>query len=631
MILLACAALALSQDPAAPTVVELGPWRAVLESPGGELPFGIEMRSDGADIVNGEEYIPVTRVTVDGANVLIEMEHYDSRIEAELSTDGKEMAGLWTKRSGAKTWAELPFHATAGEGSRFEGWANAGPGGRLSGRWSVDFSSGDDPAVAIFEEGAVDTVSGTFLTTTGDYRYLEGTFQGDTLKLSCFDGAHAFLFDAKLQDDGTLAGDFWSRDSWHDTWTARRDDAARLPDAFKQTIWNEGVSLTDLTFPDLDGTPRSLADPAFGGKAVLLQVFGTWCPNCYDETEYLVELNQRYKGRGLSIVGLAFELTGDFERNAEQVRRYKRRHNIEYPILIAGTSDKSGATEALTALDRVRSYPTTIFLTGDGKVRDVHTGFTGPATGPAYDHLREEFEQRIEELLAEESNHSEREWYWLVSQDWTDFSTAPGGDYRFFDDNGERKVLHRVHGSGRPILDTEALPVRIVGNALWIGDELWKIELDAEILTSPAITGARITPSGSEVPVLARAGSNDPADFVLRLKSKLPLERREALWALAHARRFDSNTRLTEALPLLEDPELEVRLMATWALGVVQEPDAVPALQRQLTSPNAALRRESVRALDWIGAQHAGARAGLEALADDPDPLVRIAVRRALE
>ena len=133
----------------------------------------------------------------------------------------------------------------------------------------------------------------------------------------------------------------------------------------------------------------------------MLVIFGSWCPNCNDATRLLVELDRKYRDRGLSIVGLAFEMTCELERDARQVRRYAEHHGIDYPLLAAGVSDKAEASKTLPLLDRIRSYPTTIFLHGDGRVRAVHQGYTGPATGAANDRLRADFRELIEELLAE--------------------------------------------------------------------------------------------------------------------------------------------------------------------------------------------------------------------------------------
>ena len=113
----------------------------------------------------------------------------------------------------------------------------------------------------------------------------------------------------------------------------------------------------------------------------------------------MAELDRTYRERGLSIVGLAFELTADHARSVEQVKRFTERHNIQYPILIAGLSDKAKATRTLRVLDRVKSYPTTIFMDSKGTVRAIYSGYSGPATGEAHTRLRETFIRIIEDLL----------------------------------------------------------------------------------------------------------------------------------------------------------------------------------------------------------------------------------------
>ena len=396
-----------------------GPWRAWLDSPGGELPFGLELsRQDGelqAALINGTERIAVPRVERNGTELILSIDHYDSAVVAVLSPAGSRLDGEWTKTAGPDgKRSRLAFHATAGQAPRFaprgssenargeidRGSLQDAPGA-IDGRWLADFDREDDPAVAIFETGDDGTVHGTFLTTTGDYRYLAGSFEEGRLRLSCFDGAHAFLFDATLREDGTLAGDFWSRDSWHDTWTARREPEAALPDPFAQTSWTGAIEPAEIVFPDLDGNPRSLADPEFAGKARIVELFGSWCPNCNDAAVYLAELDRRYRDRGLSIVGLAFEMTGEFERDADQVRKYKAHHGVEFPILLAGLSDKDEASATFTAIDRVRSYPTMIFIDAEDNVRAVYSGYSGPATGEAHIELREQFETLIERMLSE--------------------------------------------------------------------------------------------------------------------------------------------------------------------------------------------------------------------------------------
>jgi thiol-disulfide isomerase/thioredoxin len=392
-LLLACPSVSVQDLP-----LDQWTWDAVLHTPGGALAFGLGFERLGkndwrAFLINGEERIEVPKTAFDGRDLVLEMPHYDSRIRARLSRG--RFGGTWEKRRGPDSIAQVAFEADrSGPDSDYPGPSGAGA---FSGRWRVDFESEQEDAVALFE-GNLRRLRGTFLTATGDYRYLAGWGEAPLMSLSCFDGAHAFLFKAELRADGTLAGDFWSGNWHHEKWTAKRDDGARLADPFAQTKWNGTTRLADLAFPDLDGTKRSLAD--FAGKATLLVVFGSWCPNCNDEAALLRELDAKYRERGLRILGLAFELTGEPARDTAQVRIFAKRHGLAVPFFLCGTADKDEATQALALVDRVRAFPTTIFVGADGLPRAVHSGFAGPATGEEHRTLRSEFEARIEALLA---------------------------------------------------------------------------------------------------------------------------------------------------------------------------------------------------------------------------------------
>jgi len=416
-VFLASALLLLQSAPAARL------FDAWLETPGGELAFGLELLPAGgcwtAFLVNGEERIEVPRVACDGAELLLELPHYDSRVRARFvpelvrrtsASDGTSreetlgapracLDGTWEKRRSASASARLVFRAVERAAEGAPPPADAAAARAFAGRWAVDFASDDEPAVALFQAvGTAGEVRGTVLTTTGDYRYLAGRADAGGLTLSCFDGAHSFLLKARRLADGTLAGDFHSGDWHHETWTAVRDATAELADGFAATRARD-VRLSDLAFPDLDGKTRSLGE--LGGRATLLVVFGSWCPNCNDEAAFLAELDRRYRDRGLRILGLAFELTGEAERDAGQVRLFAERHGLAIPYFLCGTADKDEATRALGLVDRVRAFPTTVFVGADGRVRAVHSGYAGPATGEEHQRLRRAFVERIEALLAE--------------------------------------------------------------------------------------------------------------------------------------------------------------------------------------------------------------------------------------
>lgn len=373
-----------------------GRWDARIECPGGDIRFGLELnrKADRLSgfLINGSERIPVPAVSFEDGSLVLDIEHYDSKVRMNL-IDGK-FAGEWTKRRGVDMWSTLKISASRGVNNQLLQSSQ-----RFVGRWEVGFSSSDDPAVAIFTAHK-DRIEGTFLTTTGDYRYLVGGVRNGKLELSCFDGGHAFLFRGELDDDGSITGDFWSSNTWHETWTAKKNPKAMLPNSFTQTVSPSGSDSNSLSFPDLQGVKTNINDPKFAGKARIIYVFGSWCPNCHDAAAYFKQLEEKYGDKGLSILGLAFELTGEFERDAKQIRTYTKRHAVSYPVLIAGLSDKKEASKALPILDRVRSYPTTIFMDRNNQIRAVHTGFSGPATDEAYDDLRSKFEDIIEGLLA---------------------------------------------------------------------------------------------------------------------------------------------------------------------------------------------------------------------------------------
>ena len=392
-----------------------GTWRGSLTCPGGEIPFGLEFLMDeegdlDAVLVNGPERMHVERVVeVQPVGIVpmfqVHIDPYDSRLEFSVVND--HLSGEWIRYRTAKTETRLPFTASKGPAPRFElGEVIREKVAGIEGRWRVEFSSSEDHAVGLFDVQEDGRVAATFLTTLGDYRFLEGVTDGDSLSLSVFDGAHAFLFAATAgRRTASLRGDFWSRDSWHESWTAvKRPWRPTLPDPYQAD--QRGAPAVppwrSSSFADVDGETRvSVAEPAFGARATIgcMVIFGTWCPNCYDQTKYLVELHRRYAGKGLSILGLAFEFGDDLARQTEVVKRYADYHEVPYPILIAGTNDKQKATKAFPLLDRVRSYPTVVFLDAEGEVLAINTGFSGPATGKAHQKLRERFEAIIESGL----------------------------------------------------------------------------------------------------------------------------------------------------------------------------------------------------------------------------------------
>ncbi|MGB5318599.1 TlpA disulfide reductase family protein, partial [Eudoraea sp.] len=176
-----------------------------------------------------------------------------------------------------------------------------------------------------------------------------------------------------------------------------------LPDEASLTFMNEGYEEISFSFPDVNNKIVSLKDPQFKNKVILIQVMGTWCPNCLDETKFLTEYVHKNPFDDFEVVALAFEYAKTEESAINAINRLVERIGVNYPILLAqfGSSSKVKANEKLPMLNHVISYPTTIFIDKKGKVRKIHTGFNGPATGEKYEEFKKEFNSYIMELRSE--------------------------------------------------------------------------------------------------------------------------------------------------------------------------------------------------------------------------------------
>lgn len=379
-----------------------GPWHGALlvGTDHHRLPLTLTVLPDSAGhpravLDNGGESFRLTEFTPGpGDSLTVRLHMFDAALVGHV-TD-QTFSGYWQKFDAKKPY-RVPFRLVAGSAPR----RPAKPAVDFAGTWAVTFRDPADsssyPAVGVFKQQG-NAVTGTFLTETGDYRYLRGEARRDTLRLYTFDGAHGYAFEAQWQPDGTLRGEFRAGPTGYETWTAHRDPHARLADADTLNGLKAGHDRLTFTFPDLRGRPVSLQDARFRGKGVVVQLLGSWCPNCMDETAYLAPAYQRLRAQGVEVVGLAYERVRDTAVVHPRLRRLRQRFGIEYPLLLAGLSNKDSAAATLPALRGVVAFPTTIFIGRDGKVKKVHTGFSGPGTGKYYDEWKAEFEETVKHL-----------------------------------------------------------------------------------------------------------------------------------------------------------------------------------------------------------------------------------------
>jgi len=379
-----------------------GMWLAQLEVMDKELlPFNFNFKKIESgyiiDVYNAGETVRVDEIEIHNDSIKIKMPAFEGYISGTFNDS--EIKGKFIKESLDRI---VPFYAVFGDSIRFHSSANATV--NVSGIWETKFSPDSEDeylAKGIFSQH-INKVSGTFRTNTGDYRYLEGIVDGDSLKLSTFDGAHAFLFNAKVTDS-SLTGTFYSGNHFKEPFIAFRNESFELADEESLTFLNEGYEEMQFSFPNTEDTLISLEDSRFKEKVVVVQIMGTWCPNCLDETKFLSDYVKTKKQDNFEVVALAFEYAKTKDLAFKGIERLKNRVGVPYPILLAqyASSSKSKANEKLPMLNHVLSYPTTIFIDKKGKVRKIHTGFNGPATGQKYIDFKEEFDQYIELLLSE--------------------------------------------------------------------------------------------------------------------------------------------------------------------------------------------------------------------------------------
>jgi thiol-disulfide isomerase/thioredoxin len=399
-----------------------GAWRGILtldDSTGLILPFNFDLsfQNDSTLIVihNAEEKIVVNEISFllgdeqkKNDSIIIQMPVFDSEFRCKILGDSL-LVGSWINHS-RKGKNIIPFTAVYGATNRFD-CPEYDTNFRFEGKWECVFGPTDpdsSTAIGVFKQSG-HKATGTFLTETGDYRYLEGCVFGKYMLLSCFDGSHAFVFHAEIMEDSTIWGEFYSGIHFHQTWLAKKNETFHLRNPDSLTFIKPGFGKIKFSFPSIDNKMVSLSDEKYKNKVVILQIMGSWCPNCMDETMFLTKLHKKFNPQGLEVISLAFEKSDEFETAKSHVMRLKKKYNSEYDFLITGikpngsekTGDQRFIYDALPMLNHIMSFPTTIFIDKQGIVRKIHTGYSGPATGEVYTRFEKEINSFVETLVKE--------------------------------------------------------------------------------------------------------------------------------------------------------------------------------------------------------------------------------------
>jgi thiol-disulfide isomerase/thioredoxin len=347
-------------------------------------------------IHNAEEAITLEAKEKKGDTLVFPFPNFDSELRV-IAQNKNHLEGVWINHNKSGKYL-IPFVANYHTNSAIQ---TEKPTGNLTGRWETYFSPTTDKeaAIGVFQQKD-QKITGTILTETGDYRYLEGTIIGHSFYLSAFDGTHAFLLNGTI-DGTTLTGTFFSGKHYQTPFIATLNPTFELRNADSLTYLKTEESAINFQLKDLAGSNYSFPNEQTKGKVVIIQIMGTWCPNCMDETKYYKELYAKYHAQGLEIISIGYEAAESFEEQAQKIKRLKERQQLDFTFLVGGKANKSLASEQFKMLNEVISFPTTIFIGRDGTVQRIHTGFNGPGTGFYYTEYVEKTNALIEALLAQ--------------------------------------------------------------------------------------------------------------------------------------------------------------------------------------------------------------------------------------
>lgn len=394
-----------------------GLWSANITVGGNEIPFRIEFSGDGNNVkgwfFNGEEHENSTGGKFENNSLVLNFDSYASVLKATLKNGVLEGEYSSTARP---TGSDAPAGRSGGPGAPLpfravryvpEPRSNV-QAPDISGLWyleNVRSSKHDEKAWQFIVEQQGPEVSGAILRVDGDTGTLTGSYKDGKFVLSHFSGARGALLVVTPQSDGTLVLELDGQHPQSRPIVGVRPEQARAKGLDLPADFNQHTSVTDPTkpfnfsFPDLNGNVVSNTDARFQGKVVLINITGSWCPNCHDESPFLAALYDKYHAQGLEIVALDFEQGAEQLANPVRLRQLIRQSGIKYTVLLGGLTGE--VKDKLTQAKGWDSWPTTFFVGRDGLVKAVHAGFPSPGSGKLYKDETDEFVAQVETLLGQ--------------------------------------------------------------------------------------------------------------------------------------------------------------------------------------------------------------------------------------
>ena len=274
----------------------------------------------------------------------------------------------------------------------------------LAGTWQIPVDAKNEKAWRLNLRQTGPRLYATILRIDGDTGTMSGLYRGGAFHLSHFAGERPEVLDVTPNPDGSLSlvltdddGDDHLNLKAFRPKVAQAQGLAAPADPTRHTTVQDPGAVFRFAAKDLQGRPVDNTDPRFKGKVVLVNMMGSWCPNCHDEAPFLAKLYETYHSKGLEIVVLDFEYP-DQIKDPVRLRAFIKRYGIKYTVLLAGGLEnlRAAAPQAVN----LHAWPTTFFLGRDGKVKGVHVGFTSPGSGPYDVQTKAEVTRQVEQLLA---------------------------------------------------------------------------------------------------------------------------------------------------------------------------------------------------------------------------------------
>lgn len=371
-----------------------GHWRGLVHYEQENVPFEflVEYTSEKTVIIiiNGEERIQIDNSEIREDSIIIKLQPFDAEIRAKYSKTS--MNGEWKKGYRKEG---VPFTANYAQ-QRFSNSNKSSK--KIPSKWQLEFSpsSGNSSSAVGLFTTSNGIVQGSILSQTGDYRYFSGVFRNDSLLVSSFDGAHGFLFKASIIKD-KLSGVFYFDRDYSEKVSGVANSEASLSNPFQKVQGGQRPYFDILSAGD---PSKKVKKEDYFGKILIIQLFGTWCPNSMDQTNFLTNWYSN-KPKDVELIGITYEPNFSTAYGNSRISSYESNMGIQYDVFLGGELSKGQAALAFPFIDKINAFPTLMILDKDGFIRYVSNYFNGPATGTYYDEFKLEFNKIIKELQSE--------------------------------------------------------------------------------------------------------------------------------------------------------------------------------------------------------------------------------------